>query len=1076
MFELSEVEISRFIANPQSVLRGRSYYYSQQVIGYTLDPDELTAEAVVRGTYDYNVTLTFSAEGRIIGGSCECEAFRKYPGGCKHMAAALFKTQQCFEEQDRLAKRNRDAVSRMLEAYATPREVTLLPAGDVRLEPRLSITGGRNSREVTAGFAIGRERLYVIKDLENFLRDYWAKRPVYFGKQFSFDPAGDRFTETSKQTLDLLLKLYEPTLDSYKSGYFRASSGIRGRDLHFTPLSFDRFFEIWKDKTLSAYLDAGEASLALVEGEIPFELEVSSAGEETVVATRNGLIARTLFEQGSYLLWAQRIYRVPREQFDRLSPILEAMELAGGRLTISAKTAPAFFSSVLPVVRKSATVAIAPNLHEKIVDTGLSVRLYLDREGAEISARVEFDYGGHCLNPLLPDKDEGQPGAGDRIVVRALDREQEVMAILREAGFQSHQGQLHLPDEAGIYQFLTQQLPVLSERYEVYYSEAFKAVGIRQPHLTSRVRLSERTDWLEIAFAIEDIDEAELPGILSSIRLRKRYFRLASGSFVSLEEPGLDSLANLFEQVDVSDRDLAGKTIQIPKYRALYLDSLLRDSGAHFMERSASFKEMVQNIREPQDMEFEIPPEVRGVLRDYQKTGFKWLKTLAHYGMGGILADDMGLGKTLQVLAFTASERNYGAKPVLVVAPKSLLYNWLGEVHKFTPNLKALVIDGTPDERRDLAARMTDADLVITSYSLLRSDIDLYRQAEFSYCFLDEAQYIKNPNTISARTVKMLNARGCFALTGTPIENSLTELWSVFDFLMPGYLLSHSKFIHRYEAPITKSGDQNALGDLARHIRPFILRRMKRDVLRELPEKIESKATAGLTEAQKKVYLAYLQQAKKEVAAELHENGMAKSQIKILALLTRLRQICCHPGLFIEDYRGDSGKMQLLLELMDGAAQTGHRALVFSQFTGALALIREALDAAGTGYFYLDGATPAEERVRLVNEFNTGSVPFFLISLKAGGTGLNLTGADVVIHFDPWWNPAVEDQATDRAYRIGQRNVVQVFRLITQGTVEEKILALQQKKRDLVDAVLEPGETFLSRLSEAEVRELFELG
>ena len=314
-----------------------------------------------------------------------------------------------------------------------------------------------------------------------------------------------------------------------------------------------------------------------------------------------------------------------------------------------------------------------------------------------------------------------------------------------------------------------------------------------------------------------------------------------------------------------------------------------------------------------------------------------------------------------------------------------------------------------------------------------------------------------------------------FALTGTPIENSITELWSIFDFVMPGYLLSHSKFVKKFEAPITKHDDKNALNDLSKHIRPFILRRLKRDVLHELPDKIESKLTCELTPEQKKIYLAYLQKSKKEIAMELESKGFEKSQIKILSILTWLRQICCHPSLFIEGFKGESGKMQLLEEILADAFDSGHRVLLFSQFTGMLEIIKQSLDKQKIEYFYLDGSTKAEERLRMVDSFNSGSKKLFLISLKAGGTGLNLTGADMVIHFDPWWNPAVEDQASDRAHRIGQKNVVQVMKLITQGTIEDKIFELQQKKKEMIDSVIKPGETFLSKMTESEIRELFEL-
>ena len=491
------------------------------------------------------------------------------------------------------------------------------------------------------------------------------------------------------------------------------------------------------------------------------------------------------------------------------------------------------------------------------------------------------------------------------------------------------------------------------------------------------------------------------------------------------------------------------------------------------MERNRSFKKMVQDIREPQDAEFSLPRGLKGKLRDYQKLGFKWLKSLASYGLGGILADDMGLGKTLQVLTFLLSEKETSPGPSIVIAPTSLVYNWQDEVNKFAPDLKTIVVAGQQSNRLEQLQEIEQADLIVTSYGLIKRDISVYEQKQFNYCFLDEAQHVKNPNTLNAKAVKRIKALSYFALTGTPIENTLTELWSIFDFVMPGYLRSHKVFTSRFEIPIVKNGDTAARQELTRHIKPFLLRRMKKAVLKELPEKIESKIVTEMTVEQAKLYEACLLQARTELETELRLSGFEKSQIKILALLTRLRQLCCHPSLFLENYQGGSGKLEALEEMLQDAISGGHRILLFSQFTSMLQLIRQQLDSAGIACHYLDGATPAQERIRLVHAFNAGEKNVFLLSLKAGGTGLNLTGADMVIHYDPWWNPAVEEQATDRAYRIGQNNSVQVLKLITKDTIEEKIYLLQQKKKELIDTLIQPGETVITKLTEAEIRELF---
>ena len=379
---------------------------------------------------------------------------------------------------------------------------------------------------------------------------------------------------------------------------------------------------------------------------------------------------------------------------------------------------------------------------------------------------------------------------------------------------------------------------------------------------------------------------------------------------------------------------------------------------------------------------------------------------------------------------------------------------------------------GTPIERKEIIEQYKDIDVLITSYPLIRRDVSTYETIDFHTVFIDEAQFIKNDSSLNAKSVKRLQAKHKYALTGTPIENSLSELWSIFDFIMPGFLGSHFKFVEQYEKPILNE-DKEALEDLHLHISPFILRRMKKDVLTELPDKYESKMLTELSEDQKKLYMSYLDNIRNEIHTELSEGGLDKSRMKILAALTRLRQICCHPSTFLDNYQGGSGKLDLLMELVSEAIAGDHRILIFSQFTSMLRIIEEDLKEMNIEYFYLEGSTPTQERNESVKRFNNGEGKVFLISLKAGGTGLNLVGADTVIHYDPWWNPAVEDQATDRVYRIGQQNKVHVLKLITKGTIEEKIFKLQRKKKDLSDSIISSKEVFINKLSREELEELF---
>ena len=442
----------------------------------------------------------------------------------------------------------------------------------------------------------------------------------------------------------------------------------------------------------------------------------------------------------------------------------------------------------------------------------------------------------------------------------------------------------------------------------------------------------------------------------------------------------------------------------------------------------------------------------------------------------------MGLGKTIQMLAVIISyiqeTKKEEKKSTIVVCPSSLSLNWQNEASKFTNELKTMVIRGNAKEREAQIKQVENYDLIITSYDLLKRDIEVYKEKNytFKYIIADEAQYLKNSNTQNAKAIKEINAETRYALTGTPIENSLAELWSIFDYIMPGYLFTYKKFKNAYEVPIVKDNDQKAMQRLKMLIEPFVLRRTKKQVLTELPDKSIAVLKNVMKEEQEKLYLSYLAQTKMEVEQIINKNGFDKSKIQILAALTRLRQICCHPSLFIDGYNDGSSKLEQCIEIIQEATQSNHKILLFSGYTSMFEIIEKELKEKGIKYFKLTGSTKVDERIQLVDEFNSNEeIKVFLISLKAGGTGLNLTGADVVIHYDPWWNASAEGQATDRAYRIGQRRNVQVYKLITKNSIEEKIYELQQKKSELIDNVLDTQTTFVNKISKEDIMNLFSL-
>lgn len=1080
-FEITDHVIKRQVAYTTTYDKGKKYFLHNRVTSFYFDEYELSIEAEVAGSEIYDVNIYFTEQGRLNSCHCNCIAFDSYPGICKHVVAVLKKAQQEYEnsrQQSLLhmqsgAKGNRTAqeIINFFEYLHEDRQKE-----EVELEIGIELERIYAGALASVEMRIGTGRLYIIKNMKQFLDCVYHHEPLEFGKNFTYNPAVHVFNEADKAVLKLLLEIYEyeSVLNNTYVSYSR-DSVFKGKKAYLPSPTFKRFLDMMKGKAFNALVFGRLIrNVRIYEQDLPLEFELQQKNDNLLLELKDKEQLIPLTNDGSYFLYRDLIYHVSEKQSQYLYPFLYAFARNRGKeIAFVGQQKDRFVSELLPMVKKVSTVKVDKEVEENIYSEDLQVKIYFDKKGEGISAKIEFHYGQEMFNPFQSRQSLSQ---NKKILVRDVEKERNILALFEQADFKVNEGNVYLEDEKEIFEFIYDKLPLLQEQGEIFYSEDFKNIRIRNSKAYSAgVRLNEATDLLEFSFHYEDIPDEELERIFASIQQKKKYYRLHDGSFIPLDAPELEQVVQLAEALDIKAKDLKNKMIELPKYRAMYIDQKMRETEVVQVERNLAFKQLVQNISEPQDMEFAIPEELKNILRDYQKVGFKWLKTISAYGLGGILADDMGLGKTLQVIAFVLSEKEKNIGPSLVIAPTSLVYNWQEEVNKFVPDMKTLVVSGDKQEREQLLQEIQDADLVVTSYPLIRRDIDMYKDFGFGYCFLDEAQHIKNPNTISAKSVKQIKAKGYFALTGTPIENSLTELWSIFDFIMPGYLFSHARFVKKYESPVIKQKDEQALKELSRQIRPFVLRRMKKDVLKELPQKIESKMTAEMTPEQKKIYLAYLHEARGEVAKEISQKGFEKSQIKILSMLTRLRQICCHPGLFIENYQGDSGKMALLLEIMEDAIDGGHRILLFSQFTTMLGIIRRHLDKEKVEYFYLDGSTKAEERGKKVRAFNKGQGKVFLISLKAGGTGLNLTGADTVIHYDPWWNPAVEEQATDRAYRIGQKNVVQVMKLITQGTIEEKIYHLQQKKKEMIESVIQPGETLLSKMTPEEIQGLFEI-
>ncbi len=753
--------------------------------------------------------------------------------------------------------------------------------------------------------------------------------------------------------------------------------------------------------------------------------------------------------------------------------------------------------------------------------------LHLNGGLAQLTAQLQCQYGARIVTPGAMSRDESPwlPDANDirRYGTRDLGAEQAALARLIRAGFgPDAQGRLQMNGNDRVLAFFARDYPrllkerewavTLEERLEWSTREKLERIEPRFEVTSSGVQ------WFDFGVSFqssggETFSAADIQRLVLSGR---SHTTLRNGRMAVIDTGAVEELQQFLLDASPEQR---GGAYRLGNAQAGFLEATLQAQGWQ-AKAPQSWRERAQ--QQAGETRLECPPlgDLETVLRPYQKQGVAWMRFLRANGFGGILADEMGLGKTLQTLALLNAERQGGGAdvppagcrvPHLIVCPTSLVFNWVAEARKFTPQLRVVALHG-PGRHR-LFAEIPGADIVVTSYALVRRDWGRYAALEFDTVVLDEAQHIKNRQTQNAQAVKALRSEHRLVLTGTPLENSVLDLWSIFDFLMPGYLGGAKDFKERYEGPITREKSVEAQARLSRRLRPFLLRRLKRDVAKDLPAKIEQVTFCELNDEQRTVYQQVMEFSRKEVLDAVGAQGVAKSRLVIFTALLRLRQVCCdlrllkkgeatsgapllpagddvrgrapHPGEPLETppvvssgsgtrpraaSLEDSGKLEAFDELLQEVIDGGHRVLVFSQFVGMLALLRERLEAQQVEFCYLDGATT--NRGEVVEKFQKGAAPVFLISLKAGGVGLNLTGADTVVHFDPWWNPAVEDQATDRAHRIGQTRVVTSYKLITRGTVEEKILTLQQRKREVIKATL-GEEEFAGALSWEEIQELF---
>jgi len=789
-----------------------------------------------------------------------------------------------------------------------------------------------------------------------------------------------------------------------------------------------------------------------------------------------GIAVKADLPPGALLLWnATDAWLLRNNEFVRCGEALPAgsTHLIERPLLLDGDRALHFLAFDLPRLREAFDVRAGEGVRLPEIATALPVfEFRLAGTLNSVTAELMCTYGNRApIKALANAQDQfvfRDPQNADRVLRRNLDAENAAVARLEQIGFaRTDAGGFVLHGQLNVVRFFASDYPRLQRDWKTLLAPQVEKWTGEIERVTPKLEIvGSGQDWFEVRYSLttpggEVFSNAEIQRLLRSGQSQTR---LKNGNLAVIDTAGLED----FEQVirDCDPAQTQPGLYRINRAHAAYVEQTARELGSAVADRRAALKKFITGRDAPPEAKTKLGP-LADLLREYQLTGFDWLTRLAANNLGGILADEMGLGKTVQTLAFLRAHRGHG--PALVVCPTSLVTNWENEARKFTPELKTLVLEGA-----DRAARFNSiagADMVITSYALLRRDIETLREFNFSTAVLDEAQHIKNPETQNAQAAYALRATHRFVLTGTPMENSVRDLWSIMNFALPGYLGNRADFRERYELPIARGSAPEVQCRLSRRLQPFLLRRRKRDVAKDLPEKIEQVVLSSLTSQQRAAYDALLREIQTGLGGSGKNVNTGAQRMKMLTGLLRLRQVCCDLRLVGIDKEETSAKLDLLDELLEEAIDGEHRVLVFSQFVSMLHLIRERLEKLEIPFCYLDGST--KQRQAIVDRFQSDSaIPVFLISLKAGGVGLNLSAADTVIHFDPWWNPAVEAQATDRAHRIGQTRVVTAYKLITRDTVEEKILRLQEKKRAAIDAAIDSEEPLMTGLTTEELEEL----
>ena len=1056
----------------ERTLRLARHYHQNRTMIQSLSAMEYPAlntidvEAVVY-PYLQHCHLQFDRESRdLLHFSCECPYCVEDEMACAHIGAILMFLQEKTIEQfpyhyredatDYIEKMRRKQMfyqsEHLIETYvnsAVLDDPILLQKDPVQIIPEVQFYNS----QLQVSFRIGKKKKYILKNLREFIDRMDEGTISSYGKELQFLHAPESFDELSQKIIWFIRRNLPIQQDQQPAV----------RSIQLEGGCVDDFYHLFLNDPV---MMADGRPMIMIEENPHFRFEISPYLQDYLLTAIPQEFRYLSSNETDYVYVSGTLIRLLPRYRILCGPLLKALQMQR-KLLISNEQVKNFYYNVLQPVSEIAVVEGVENLPLRL--DPLVTKIFIDEPVKNtIMITLRFCYGNneYIGFDTMTNRDN-----------RNLRKEQRVRGILEQYVTRIDpltQVAWIEKNEAKQFGFLSEGTEKLMEVAEVYICESLKNIQFRSSASFSvGVRLSSGILQMELdspQLSIEEIEE-----IFRGYKQKRKYVRLKNGDYFSLDDPQTSQVMEMLDDLQVDPSALSQGPLELDHFRALALNERLMKMPEVQADRDQAFKTMIRDFKNIEESKFDVPYTMKKILRTYQKEGYRWLKTLAHYGFGGILADDMGIGKTLQMIAVFEDariSREEGCS--LVVAPASLILNWQSELKRFAPLLKVGCVHGTASARKELLQRYDEFDILITSYDYVKRDQKLLQDLHFNYLVLDEAQAIKNQRSKNADVVKQIHASHRFALTGTPIENSLAELWSIFDFLMPGYLAEYADFKENFETPIIKYEDTDSLNHLRRLVSPFILRRVKQDVLKELPEKTETIYRVEFSDEEKKLYQASLQKIQGQLAQNLGVQPAGQSRIMILAMLMRLRQLCCDPELIFEDYHGKRSKLEACMELIENAVHSGKKLLLFSQFTTVLDEIEKECRLREIPLYKLTGATPKQQRFEMSENFNTDKTPVFLISLKAGGTGLNLTGAELVVHYDPWWNYSAENQATDRAYRLGQKNKVQVVKLIVEGTVEEKINQLQQKKHELSQSVIEGSDGSVSKMSKEEILELFE--